>query len=84
MEGEPAPALVQYVVLLPLTFNDGSAVPDELHQVTYEQFLQHFTGATIDEVSGMWSEGGQLYEDRHRRVTLVGRMIRKRMFSYAG
>lgn len=66
--------LVQYVILLPLSFNDGRPVPAELRLQTYEELMARFGGLTIDEVAvtGYWQHEGRRYEEPAKRVTVVG------------
>ncbi len=65
---------VQYVILLPLRFNDGRKVPPRLFIQTYGELSEEFGGVTFDslEVTGFWEHEGKRYEDRHRRVSVTG------------
>jgi hypothetical protein len=65
--------VVQYVILLPRQFNDGSPVPDELILQTHDELMEHFEGITFDavDVSGLWKYEGVTYRDTLRRVTIV-------------
>jgi hypothetical protein len=66
--------LRQYVILLPLFFNDGRRVPAEVFLQTYEELIAQFGGISVDEyeVSGYWRHEGVRYEDVLKRVTVVG------------
>ena len=52
--------MVRYTILLPTFFNDGNAVPEELHLQTVEDLLAEFNGISIDsaEVIGIWRHEG--------------------------
>jgi hypothetical protein len=65
--------LRQFVILLPLFFNDGSRVPAELFLQTYEELIDQFGGLSVDEVevSGYWRHEGVRYEDVLKRLTVV-------------
>lgn len=64
---------VQYVILLPLRFNDGRQVPPGLFITTYSELADEFGGVTFDsmEVTGIWIHEGVRYEDRHRRILVT-------------
>jgi hypothetical protein len=66
--------LVQFVILLPRSFNDGRPVPPELFLETYEELIAQFGGATIDtvDVTGYWELAGVRYADQLRRIIVVG------------
>ncbi|MDB5304330.1 MAG: hypothetical protein JWM97_1879 [Phycisphaerales bacterium] len=58
-------AFRRYEILLPLRFNDGQAVPDELIVETMLELRQQF-GAVSSEsqtIRGMWQHEGQVYRD---------------------
>src|SRR5438067_1198727 len=63
--------LVQYVILLPLSFNDGRRIPPELHLQTYEELIERFGGLTVDEIPvvGYWQHEGVRYQDPAKRLT---------------
>jgi len=55
----------RYEILLPLRFNDGQAVPDDLIAETLLELEQRF-GAISSEsqiIHGMWASEGQTYRD---------------------
>ena len=60
----------RYEVLLPLRFNDGQSVPEELLADTILE-LEHQFGAVSCEtqnIRGMWNQQGQSYRDDLVRV----------------
>jgi hypothetical protein len=60
----------RYEILLPLRFNDGSDVPDELVGETLIELRQQF-GAVSSEtqtIQGQWEHAGQIYLDDLVRV----------------
>lgn len=60
----------RYEILLPLKFNDGQPVPDELVGATLAALRQKF-GAVSSEtqtIHGTWSNVGEVYEDDLIRV----------------
>lgn len=60
----------RYEILLPLRFNDGQPVPDELLADTLLELRQRF-GAVSSEtqiIRGYWQHEGQLYRDELIRV----------------
>jgi len=57
---------VRYEVILPCEFNDGTSVPPESFQETYDEVLNHFGAITLGSGSfcGSWKdENGLLYDD---------------------
>lgn len=63
--------LVQYVNLLPLSFNDGRPVPPDLHLQTYEELIERFGGLTVDEIAvmGYGQHEGVRYQEAAKRLT---------------
>ena len=62
--------LRRYEILLPLRFNDGQQVPDELVADTLLELEQHF-GAVSSEtqtIRGLWRHEGESYRDDLMRV----------------
>jgi hypothetical protein len=60
----------RYEVLLPLRFNDGQAVPDDLIAETLLELEQRF-GAISSEtqvIHGIWDNEGRTYRDELVRV----------------
>jgi hypothetical protein len=60
----------RFEVLLPLRFNDGSAVPDGLLADTLTELEQRF-GAVSSEtqvIRGIWRSQGEIFRDDHVRV----------------
>ena len=63
-------AFRRFEILLPLRFNDGQAVPDELIADTLLELRQRF-GAVSSEtqvIRGHWQHEGQLFRDDLVRV----------------
>lgn len=60
----------RYEVLLPLRFNDGSAVPDQLIADTLDELEQQFGPVSYEtqHISGKWTHQGQTYRDDLVRV----------------
>ena len=60
----------RYEVLLPLRFNDGTTVPDEVIVNTVLELEQHFgaVSAETQSIRGMWTHEGQSYRDDLVRV----------------
>jgi hypothetical protein len=65
----------EYVILLPLTFNDGKPVPRILIRQTRLELVAHFGGASFypQVVSGYWVGASQTYKDKLIEVRVVGR-----------
>jgi hypothetical protein len=60
----------RFEILLPLRFNDGKAVPNELIAITLFELEQRF-GAVSSEtqtIQGLWQHQGQTYRDDLTRV----------------
>ena len=55
----------RYEVLLPLRFNDGNPVPDELLAETILELEQQFGAVSCEtqNIHGIWSHAGQSYRD---------------------
>lgn len=55
----------RYEILLPLKFNDGRPVSDEILQQTREDLLDRFEAVSIlpQSVTGIWIYEGIRYED---------------------
>src|SRR5213593_2595368 len=66
--------LVQYVILLPVSFNDGRPIPLDRHLQTYEELIEHFGGLSVDEVAvmGYWRHEGVRYREPAKRLTAIG------------
>ena len=66
---------IQYEILLPRTFNDGTAVPARLFLDTKDELVQQFGGATFHEeaVTGYWLHESVEYKDVMVRVTVASR-----------
>jgi hypothetical protein len=60
----------RYEILIPLSFNDGSPVPDALVAETVLELRQQF-GAVSSEtqmILGLWECEGEIYRDEHTRL----------------
>lgn len=55
----------RYEILLPLKFNDGQKIPDELLKETWSELIERFDGLswTPQPIQGVWSHEGVLHED---------------------
>ena len=60
----------RYEILLPLRFNDGEAVPDELIGDTLLELEQRFHSISSETqvIHGVWENAGQTYRDELVRV----------------
>lgn len=60
----------RYEILLPLQFNDGRPVPDELLYETREELHDRFEGVSWfpQPIQGVWSHEGTRYEDSSIRL----------------
>jgi len=60
----------RFEILLPLRFNDGSAVPPALIATTLLELEQRFGAVSVETqaVQGMWQHQGQSYRDDLTRV----------------
>lgn len=62
----------RYEILLPVRFNDGQPVPEDLSVETVLELRQRFGGVSCDTqtIRGMWEHEGQAYRDDLTRVFL--------------
>jgi hypothetical protein len=62
-------ALRRYEILVPLRFNDGSPVPDELLVQSFTELRARFGAASWETqtVRGAWESEGAVYEDNLAR-----------------
>lgn len=60
----------RFEILLPLRFNDGRTVPDELVGQTLEEIQDKFGAVSCESqtVRGVWRQEGQTYRDESVRV----------------
>lgn len=60
----------RFEILLPLRFNDGSAVPDELVADTFLELREHFGAVSCETqtIHGVWSHETEEYRDELIRV----------------
>jgi hypothetical protein len=60
----------RYEVLLPLKFNDGRPVPDELLGATLQELERQFGPISCESqpILGLWRHEGQTYRDKQVRV----------------
>jgi hypothetical protein len=65
-------ALRRYEILLPLRFNDGQFVPDDLIGQTLQELRLRFGAVTWETqvVRGLWRYEGQVFEDDSMRVVV--------------
>ena len=64
--------LTRIEILLPLAYNDGSPVAEDLFLHTHEELLSRFEGVTVDTViaKGSWVYRGVRYDDRLARLRI--------------
>ena len=62
----------RYEMLLPLTFNDGRAVPEDRFYQTRIDLIAHFGSLTLEpsHIRGTWTHQGAQYEDELMRFTI--------------
>ncbi len=62
--------LIRYEILLPLLYNDGSAIEKEKYLTTNEELLDEFGATTSDSkrIVGRWIYQNELFEDRLLRI----------------
>jgi hypothetical protein len=62
----------RYEILLPLQFNDGQVVPEELLWGTVEELETHFGALSWETqiVRGIWRHEGAVFRDQHTRLVL--------------
>ena len=62
-------ALRRYEILLPLVFNDGTPVPEELLAETFIELRRKFGAASWETqvLRGTWEAGGTVYQDNLTR-----------------
>jgi hypothetical protein len=62
----------RYEILLPLRFNDGRPIGDEVFNETREELVARFEGLSFSPhpVLGIWVQDGARYEDQSVRVTV--------------
>lgn len=67
-----AARISRFEILLPLTFNDGTAVEHEKITQTTEELSDHFGGTTQDllRATGVWKYGGTRYRDELLRIRI--------------
>jgi len=62
--------LRRFGILLPLRFNDGQPVPDELVGETLLDLRQRFKAAETQVIRGHWQHQGEVYRDDLVRVLI--------------
>ena len=62
----------RYEILLPLRFNDGTRVPQELAGETLLELKRQFGAITWESqtIRGLWEHGGQIYQDDSMRLII--------------
>jgi len=57
--------LERYEILLPLKYNDGSAIEPEKFQQTRKELVEKFGAVTVEpqRVHGIWTHGSEEYAD---------------------
>ncbi len=62
----------RFEILLPLQFNDGQPVPDELVGETILELRQHFGGVSAETqvIRGHWQQREEVYRDQLMRLVV--------------
>src|SRR5438067_735295 len=62
-------ALRRYEILVPLLFNNGTAVPESLLNETFQELRNHFGSASWETgvVKGAWEHEGTVFQDNLTR-----------------
>ena len=62
----------RYEMLLPLWYNDGRPIDEELFEQTREELVAQFGGVCFQPsvLRGVWVHAGSRYEDELRRLTV--------------
>ncbi len=60
----------RYEILIPLSFNDGSPVPETLVAETLLELRQKFGAVSAESqtIIGLWENAGEVYRDQHLRL----------------
>jgi hypothetical protein len=60
----------RFELLLPLRFNDGQPIPDEVIGETLSELREQFGAVSCESqtIRGVWEHGGQVYRDDLVRV----------------
>src|SRR5687768_13616580 len=63
-------SLRRYEILVPLLFNDGKPVPEELLERTFRELRDHFGSASWETqvVRGSWEYKGAVFQDNLTRL----------------
>jgi hypothetical protein len=64
----------RYEILLPLNYNDGTAIELAKFDLTAEELCERFGGITEDSIrtSGTWKYGGTRFRDELLRIRVDG------------
>jgi hypothetical protein len=62
----------RFELMLPLEFNDGRPVPEELHGEAVVEILAKFGGASFQKqpIEGHWIHAGVHYQDTHAKLVV--------------
>jgi hypothetical protein len=60
----------RYEILIPLSFNDGTPVPEALTADTLLELRRRFgaVSAETQTILGQWEQAGEVYRDEHLRL----------------
>jgi hypothetical protein len=60
----------RFELLLPLRFNDGKPIPDEIIGTTLLELREQFGAVSCESqtIRGLWEHGGQVYRDDLMRI----------------
>lgn len=64
--------LVRYEVLLPVRYNDGREIEVAKHNVSFDEVVERFGGATLEpqRLLGRWTFSAREYEDALIRLVI--------------
>jgi hypothetical protein len=64
--------MVKVIAIIPLNYNDGRDVPDEIFKEFEDQLIEIAGGYTLEGiVEGGWKDGDTVYRDRSKKYSIV-------------
>ena len=64
--------LVEYIIYIPLYYNDGKRIEKQKIELTIEEILMQFDGLTQERVNdGIWIYKNKRYRDKVDKVTVL-------------
>lgn len=60
----------RFEILLPLQFNDGTAVPAAVNLQTFEELRKRFSALSVEtqKILGVWSNEGEVFRDELTKI----------------